>query len=133
MPLVVDTSVVLTWCMGDESDAVADRALELAEDDAIIVPWIGWYEVRNVLIVNERRGRIDPASTARFLGYLRTLDMTFDANADEATVMALARDYQLTVYDAAYLELAGRLAAPLATLDKKLRKAGKDAGVEVLA
>ena len=93
------------------------------------MPLLWWFEVRNVLVINERRGRIDPPGSAAFLADLETLPISFDRQSDSATVLALAREHRLTVYDAAYLELARRLEAPLATLDRRLAAAARAAGV----
>lgn len=81
------------------------------------MPGLWWFEVRNVLLVNERRGRISEADTAGFLRNLSRLGVTLDRSPDEAALLSLARRYRLTVCDASYLELARRDRLPLATLD----------------
>ena len=73
-----------------------------------------------MLIVNERRGRLDSAKTARVLRLLRGLPVAIDADVEEEALMQLARRHRLTVYDAAYLELSLRKGYPLATLDAAL-------------
>jgi predicted nucleic acid-binding protein len=78
---------------------------------------------RNVLVVNERRGRLTEAGTAAFLRALSRLAITIDRNASEAEVLTLARRHRLTVYDACYLELAQREGLSLATLDQDLIRA----------
>jgi predicted nucleic acid-binding protein len=132
MGLVLDSSIVGCWCFPDESSPVADAAFEQVEPEGAIVPLLWWFEVRNVLVINERRGRIDPPGSAAFLADLETLPITFDRQSDSATVLALAREHRLTVYDAAYLELARRLEAPLATLDRRLAAAARAAGVALV-
>ena len=44
--------------------------------------------------------------------------------------LQLARRYRLSSYDASYLELALRMALPLATLDADLHRAASKAGVK---
>jgi predicted nucleic acid-binding protein len=125
MPFVVDASIVLTWAFPGESDGRADIALELLEHEAALAPALWWFEVRNALIAGERRNRFDAAATAAFLLNLTRLPVTIDRAPDEASVLGLARRHNLSVYDAAYLELAGRLSAPLATCDQALTKAAR--------
>jgi len=112
LSFVVDASAVGCWCFPDESAVLAEIALERLNPDGAVVPALWWFEVRNLLIANERRGRIDPAGTATFLAHLARLPITIDRAPDGAMVMALVRAHGLTVYDAAYLELALRLAIP---------------------
>jgi predicted nucleic acid-binding protein len=108
MPFVVDTSVAVCWFMPDERHPIADAAFRRIIDDPAVTPVLWWYELRNVLIVNERRGRLDNAKTARVLRLLRGLAVATDADVEEEALMQLARRHRLTVYDAAYLELALR-------------------------
>jgi predicted nucleic acid-binding protein len=88
-----------------------------------VVPGLWWFEVRNILIVNERRRRITESDTAAFLLSLSRLRIRVDRVPDENGVLRLARAHRLSVYDAAYLELAHREGLPLATLDADLQKA----------
>ena len=132
MSLVLDSSVVGCWCFPDEASPIANLAFnELGANEAI-VPVLWWFEVRNVLVVNERRGRIDPTGSAAFLADLDRLPIHFDRQSDSETVIALAREHRLTVYDAAYLELALRADTALATLDQQLARAARAAGVPLL-
>jgi predicted nucleic acid-binding protein len=97
--------------------------------DQALVPTLWWFELRNALVVNERRGRITEQQTARFLRNVERLAITIDGTPDESGVLTLARRHRLTVYDAAYLELAVRNALPLATLDAMLATAARSEGV----
>jgi len=129
MPIVLDTSVTIARLMPDEASTVARLAHEQLLQDEGRVPGIWWFEVRNVLLVNEWRGRIDAERVDALLSALRRLPIVVDRSADEGKLMALARTFRLTVYDAAYLELAQRLQVPLATLDKRLLAAAHASGV----
>ena len=124
MPFVLDASVAVCWAFDDEDHPVAELALERVRTDEARVPSLWWFEVRNTLIVNERRGRLTESDTATFLRGLARLRV-LDRSPNEADVLALARHHGLTVYDAAYLELARREGAPLATLDAALATAAR--------
>ncbi len=106
--------------------------MERIRHDTALVPTLWWYEIRDTLIVNERRGRIEETSSARFLRALSRLRIEVDPAQGDVVVKALARRYRLTVYDAAYLELARRTAVPLATLDTVLAAAAVPEGVVIV-
>ncbi len=88
-----------------------------------VVPGIWWYELRNALVMNERRGRLSAADTAATLADLRQLRISLDQAHDGSVVVALARVHNLSVYDGAYLEVALRRTLPIASLDKRLLQA----------
>ena len=88
-----------------------------------VVPGIWWYELRNALVMNERRGRLSAADTAATLADLRQLRISLDQAHDRSVVVALARVHDLSVYDAAYLEVALRRTLAIASLDKRLLQA----------
>ena len=125
MPFVLDASIAACWAFEDEDHPVAALALERIRTDEARVPSLWWFEVRNTLIVNERRRRLTESDTAAFLRGLARLGVTVDRSPEEADVLTLARRHRLTVYDAAYLELARREGVPLATLDTDLATAAR--------
>lgn len=129
MPFVLDASVAACWAFDDEDHPAAAAALERLRTDEATAPSLWWFEVRNTLIVNERRGRLTESDTTAFLHELSRMGVRIDRTPDEATVLAFARRHRLTVYDASYLELAQREGIPLATLDRDLRKAASLLGV----
>jgi predicted nucleic acid-binding protein len=132
MSVVLDSSVVGCWCFPDEISSIADAAmLEVAADEAV-VPAIWWFEVRNLLLTGERVGRMDSIGTAGFLADLEALSIRIDRAPESDVVLALARTHRLTIYDAAYLEPASRIDAPLATLDRQLARAATVASVRLL-
>ena len=134
-PLVLDCSLAMAWCFEDEASPEADTLLERVRDDGAIVPALWFWEVANVLTLAARRGRITSRDVATRLALLSTLPIRVD---EDAVVRAwreaalLAQRETLTVYDAAYLELAARHGAPLATLDTELRRAALRIGLTVL-
>jgi len=125
MPLVIDASVTACWAFEDEDHPIAARALDRLRIDAARVPGLWWFEVRNTLIVNERRKRITSQAVTDFLRKLSSLDVRRDTNPNESEILELARRHRLTVYDSAYLELARREGIALATLDEELADAAR--------
>jgi predicted nucleic acid-binding protein len=125
MPFVLDASIAACWAFEDEDHPVAAVALERIRTDEARAPCLWWFEVRNTLLVNERRGRLTEADVAAFLRGLSRLGVTLDRTPDEAALLALARRHRLTVYDASYLELTQREGIPLATLDSELANAAR--------
>lgn len=132
MPFVLDASIAACWAFDDEDHPNAALALERIRTGEAHVPSLWWFEVRNTLIVNERRKRLTEHDTAAFLRELARLSIAVDRTPAEADVLALARRHRLTVYDAAYLELALRNSVPLATLDADLARAARAETVPLL-
>ena len=130
--VVLDASTVLSWCLGDEDDALADRAMQRTIDQGAVVPGIWWYELRNALVVNERRGRIGAEEVRGSLADLAEMRISFDTDHDGGVVLDLARRHGLSVYDAAYLEVAARRALPIASLDLRLRQAAAASRIALL-
>lgn len=132
MAFVLDASVAACWILPDEQNAAADRALDLLADEMAWVPSIWSFETRNLLMMNERRGRITEKITAESLEFLTALPIHEDRETNDSRTFNLARKHRLTFYDAAYLELALRKAVPLATLDQALIEAAKAESVALL-
>ncbi len=131
---VVDCSVTMAWCFADELDEYADTVLQALSNNQATVPALWPLEVANTLLNGERRRRLTVAASQRFLGLLESLPIEIDREtAARATgpTLAVAREYELTVYDAAYLELSMREGLSLATRDRKMRTAVKAAGVKL--
>lgn len=132
MSIVIDCSVFLAWCMADEDEPAAVEAMQRVAGAGGVAPGIWWYELRNALLVNERRGRITPQQVSDTLADGSALGLEIDSEHDEATILGFARQHSLTIYDAAYLEVAFRRGLPLATLDRRLRSAAGDNGITVI-
>jgi predicted nucleic acid-binding protein len=132
--IVIDASVSLAWCFPDEASDYADEVLVALEDETVLVPSIWPVEIANALLVGERRKRIRQPEIRRFVGLLKGLTIVEDSQPFHETVsniLPLARERSLSAYDAAYLDVAGRHGAPLATLDAALREACRTSGVLV--
>lgn len=132
MSFVLDASVTATWALSDESSPIAQLADSRLDFDTALVPRIWWYEIRNLLVINERRQRIAAADSDCFLQILSGYPIEIDQGQDERTLLRLARQFRLSFYDAAYLELAQRHEIPLATLDKALQAAAISASISLL-
>lgn len=133
--LVLDASMALSWLLQDESNARADAVLERLESGPAHVPQIWPLEVANGLWAAERRGRIREALVQRGLEEMLALPIVVEVSETArifGEVLRLARQHGLSAYDAAYLDLAGRLGLPLATLDENLARAAQKSGVEVV-
>lgn len=135
MTFVLDASVTLAWCFSDESSEMADRVLDRLEGEEAIAPAIWPLEVANGLRTAERRGRLDLADMAQVRELLTALPVEvvgvpLDAALGE--VAELARQLDLSAYDASYVALAARRGLPLATADDRLRRACQQAGVGLL-
>jgi predicted nucleic acid-binding protein len=131
---VLDTSVAISWFFEDEAGEYTVAVLESLTEWEAVVPSLWPLEVANVLLVAERRRRCSEAEAARFIELLESLPIAVDDDTARRAphgTYQLAREYALTAYDAAYLELAMRLGAPLATLDRQLAEAAVKAGVTV--
>ena len=127
---VIDTSVVMSWCFKDQANPLANTILEQLQEATAYAPSVWPLEVVNVLLAAERRKLIAKADSTRFLNLLSQLPILVQHESPERTmkdIFGLARDYNLSSYDASYLDLAIKKRLPLATLDKKLRKAAKSA------
>jgi predicted nucleic acid-binding protein len=129
LSFVIDASIVAGLAFGEApSPKIAFAIDQLALTEAV-APVLFFFEVRNALVVNERRGRTTPEGSADFLRRLTGLPIRLAPLPDDGELMALARKRKLTVYDAAYLELAKREGLPLATVDRGLEKAAVAEGV----
>jgi predicted nucleic acid-binding protein len=127
MGYVVDPSVALAWLLPDETNTRADAVRAAIEGGAEAwIPAHWWLEMSNGLLMAERRRRITPEQTGRALSLVNDLPFEEDEQTAEqipARTLTLARKHGLTIYDAAYLELAQRRRAILATFDEDLLKA----------
>jgi predicted nucleic acid-binding protein len=132
--LVIDNSVVMSWCFKDESNKYADIVLNSLQKSNAVVPPVWPLEVVNVLLVAERMKRLSEADSMRFLTLLNQLPITVEEGQSEEMMLrtlSLAREYRLSSYDASYLDLAMRKGLPIATLDKGLRAAAQKTEVPI--
>lgn len=131
---VLDNSVTMSWCFPDERNPYARDVLKALPGTAAVVPTLWPLEVANILLVGERRSRISQADSATFIGLLEGLPIRIDDETSAHAMKAslnLAREQNLSVYDASYLELALRRGLPIATLDAKLKAAAVAIGITI--
>ena len=120
---VLDASIAGAWLLEDEDDPVANAVISRLATELALVPQLWHLEVRNTLVVAERRGRVGAAGLEDGLRRVGELPIRTDTEPDLGAALALARRRRLTIYDALYLELALRADAPLATVDRALASA----------
>jgi predicted nucleic acid-binding protein len=133
--LVLDSSAALAWIFDDETTEPIRRVFDAVAEQGAFVPSLWRLEIANSLTVAVRRGRIDHEFRRVALTDLGDLDIIVDAQTDSRAwnaTLELADRFVLTVYDAAYVELAQRRALPLATLDRDLQRAGDQLGLRLL-
>ena len=129
---VLDASVTMAWILDDEDSPEADAALARVRQGGAVVPYFWHIEIRNGLLLAERRNRISAALVRLRLGGLEALSIETDDALDFNAAYGLAQTHGLTFYDAVYLELALRRSAMLATLDNALGRAAVAAGLTLL-
>jgi predicted nucleic acid-binding protein len=135
LSVVLDISAALAWIYSDETTDAVRHVFEIVAEDGALVPALWRLEVANSLTVAVRRGRIDMPFRNAALADLALFDIAIDPHTDAhswTTTLHLADRFRLTLYDAAYLELAHRRSLPLASLDEELRAAGRALGVALL-
>ena len=130
--LVLDASVAASWLLDDEMDPLAALVSAQVVQDGAVVPQLWHVEVRNALIVAERRGRISPDGLNERVRALVDLPVSTDTEPDLDAALALARAHGLSLYDAIYLELAQRYQTAVATLDGRLVQAAAAEGLSLV-
>ena len=133
MPFVIDASIAAAWLLPDEENVVAEQALSLLETEDAYVPDLFWHEMRNILIMAERRKRIGSDDVLACLIRISRLPILTVTSEDHLSIVRLAGKHQLSAYDAAYLSLAIAQGAALVTADARLRKAAQDENLASLS
>jgi predicted nucleic acid-binding protein len=127
---VFDALVRAVLFLEDKTDPRIESAMEILARAGACAPSVSLFQIRKSLLMSERRRRITEALSAAFLRELALFRIRLKSPREDINFMTLARERRLTVYDAAYLELARREALPPATLDRDLERA---ATAEVVA
>jgi len=132
-PFVLDNSVLCGWFLANQATDYGDAvARQLAQHDAH-APWLLQLEFANVLRTAIRRGNLEISAARELVDQVALLPIRIDPSPPTpATLLSLALRFNLTSYDAAYLELALRLQRPIATRDADLAEAAWAAGMGVL-
>jgi predicted nucleic acid-binding protein len=134
---VLDASVALRWFLDHPVPVYANRVKQLLlKGSRAVVPALWHLEMSNALVLSERRSILTGADVDQAMIDLEQIvAQVVDTDSSVISVrqsMATARAFQLSAYDAAYLDLARRERLPLATLDEQLRAAATHAGVEMV-
>ena len=131
MRFVIDASSVLSWCFEDEFDDLARQTYEALAEHPAIVPELWSVEIANALLMAEKKNRVSAERCERFADEIAALPIQVQESplGYIGRLAVVARRYGLTAYDAAYLELAIREGAALATRDQSLRRAAAAATV----
>ena len=134
MPFVLDNSVVTGWYIPDQATAYTQAMATRLETDRAIVPALWQLEFANVLKTACTRGKLTLEVAREIVDAIATLPIEIDDGAAPGPrqLLELAMRYNLSSYDAAYLELAMRHGLPIACQDGKLRDAALQAGVALL-
>jgi predicted nucleic acid-binding protein len=131
MTIVVDASIAAAWFLPDEQNDEADRLMAGLRAAPGRVPSLFWFEIRNLFLMAERRGRLKTGEAALSMTQLRSLPLQDEGTGSDHLVLALAARHALSGYDASYLALSVQQALPLATTDKRLATAARLEGIEV--
>jgi len=133
---VLDSSLALSWCFDDEAtDSVQEILETFGEGARAFVPPLWAWEINNTLTMAQRTKRLTPAERIEKSSLLQALPIEVDEIAHKqcwTATSTVAHEQKLSVYDAAYLEMAIRLNVPLGSLDSDLRAAAKKVGVKLL-
>lgn len=135
MTFVLHNSVALSWCFHDEQTSSVLAVLDRLTETGAVAPLLWPLEALNGLLVAQRRRRLTADQCIVLAGFLRDLPITLDPDTALqawAPTARLAERFALSLYDATYLELAHRRQFPLATLDRPLRTAAANLGLELL-
>jgi len=133
--LVLDASMTIAWLFRNQRSERSRSVLRRILADGATAPSIWRLEVANVLRTSVRRGHCTEVYAASCLLRLKRLRVTIDPETDQnawGATRELSRVHNLTLYDAAYLELAVRLRQPIASLDTALLRAARTAGMEAI-
>ena len=130
---VLDNSVVVGWFLEDQATPYTEAIALKLEADRAVVPALWQLEIANVLRTACKRQRLIAAQAQQIIEQICSLPIGIDTHTPgPSELLALALRYDLSSYDAAYLELALRLQVPIATKDLPLKAAAEAAGVGVV-
>jgi len=135
MSLVIDASMTVAWLFSDERSEVPQTVLRRVAAEGALVPSLWRLEIANVLRNAVRRKRCDAGYATRCLQRLGRLQIIVDPETDAQAwgrTRQLSTEHDLSIYDAAYLELAVRRRRPLASRDTALIRAGRETGLDVM-
>ena len=131
MSFIMDASLVAAWLLPEEYSNAAEEIISSISAPCP-APSLFWFEIRNILAMAERRGRINAGGALIGMERVRRLPLDDAGIGGDSAILLLAANHALSAYDAAYLALALNRSTSLATLDRKLAGAARKEGVAVL-
>ena len=132
--IVLDASLMIAWLLEEDAAASAPELNDILRQEQLVVPAHWPAEIGNALLINGRRGRIPADQLPTILRDCSSLDILVEAAIpveDLGQHIRLATTQNLTLYDAAYLQIAMERSIPLGTLDAELRTAAQRLGLVV--
>jgi predicted nucleic acid-binding protein len=131
MSFVIDASMAAAWLLPEEYSDAAEMVIASITAPCPI-PSLFWFEIRNILAMSERRGRIGNGGALLGMERIRRLPLEDAGIGGDGSILLLAAGHALSAYDATYLALAGNRGVAIATLDRKLGAAARKEGIAVL-
>ena len=128
--IVIDASAAASWVLPHEAGLDLTHLVEIGHD--FYAPFLFWAEIRNVMITSERRGLISARAAGRAILAIERLSVSFDTSPSSEDVYRFSKKYGLSIYDGLYVELAYRMEAQLCTLDRKMREAAVQEGINIV-
>lgn len=132
MAYVLDASIAASWFLPDEQSDAAERLIVQLATSPGLVPSLFWFEIRNLFIMAQRRGRLAPGAALVATEQLRALPLNEGGNGADNAIIDIALRHGLSGYDASYVALAKANGLPLATLDQKMATAARSEGIAIV-
>jgi predicted nucleic acid-binding protein len=132
MSFVLDASIAAAWFLPDEQSEAAESLLGMLDNAPGLVPSLFWFEIRNLFVISERRGRLAPGIALAATLKLRSLAIKDGGTGNDVAIIDVALRHGLSGYDASYVALAKSSAMPLATADRKMATAARGEGIAIV-
>lgn len=124
MPLIVDASVTVAWFVRNQASSYTDRIRRRARRERLHVPAVWPLEFVNALWQLQRRSLLSGGQVDTIIDLAEPLDIVVhEETPPRRRLLAVAREHDLTAYDASYLDLALELRYPVACRDGPLKEA----------
>jgi predicted nucleic acid-binding protein len=132
MAFVLDASLAASWFLPDEQSEDSERLIMQLATSRGLVPSLFWFEIRNLFIMAQRRGRLAPGAALAALQQLRVLPLNDGGSGADTAIIDIALRHGLSGYDASYVALAKVSSMPLATLDQKMAATARSEGIAIV-
>jgi predicted nucleic acid-binding protein len=132
MAFVLDASIAASWFLPDEQSDITERLIMDLANAPGLVPSLFWFEIRNLFIMAQRRGRLAPGAALSATQQLRALPLTDGGPGADSIIIDIALRHGLSGYDASYIALAMVSSLPLATLDQKMAAVARGEGIAIV-